>query len=88
MEQVSQLRRKIDEIDDKILLLLKERIEISKLIGKIKLENAEPIRDLQREKEKYRQVMKRASELGLDLNGAKNVYKSIIAMSIHAQESC
>ncbi|MGB9853288.1 MAG: chorismate mutase [Candidatus Bathyarchaeales archaeon] len=87
MENVSNLRRKIDEIDEKILLLLRDRIEVSKLIGKIKRENAVPIRDLQREEEKYRHIMQRASELRLDLDEVKNIYKSIMTMSIHAQEN-
>lgn len=87
MEKVPHLRRKIDEIDEKILLLLRDRIEVSKLIGKIKRENAVPIRDLQREEEKYRHIMQRASELGLDLDEVRNIYKSIMAMSIHAQEN-
>lgn len=87
MEKVPHLRRKIDEIDDKILLLLKDRIEVSKLIGKIKRENAVAIRDLKREDEKYRHIMQRASELGLDLDEVKNIYKSIMTMSIRAQEN-
>lgn len=87
MEKVSHLRRKIDAIDDEILLLLKDRIEVSKLIGKIKKENAVPIRDLQREAEEYHYVMQRASELGLDVDEVKKIFESIIAMSVHTQES-
>lgn len=87
MEKVPHLRRKIDEIDEKILLLLKDRIEVSKLIGKIKRENAVPIRDPKREDEKYRHIMQMASELGLALDDVRNIYKIIMAMSIHAQES-
>lgn len=87
MEKVPHLRRKIDEIDEKILLLLKDRIEVSKLIGKIKRENAVPIRDPKREDEKYRHIIQRASELELDLDEVKNIYKIIMAMSIQAQES-
>jgi chorismate mutase len=87
LEKVPHLRRKIDEIDEKILLLLKDRIEVSKLIGKIKRENAVPIRDPKREDEKYRHIMQRASELGLGLDDVRNIYKIIMAMSIHAQES-
>lgn len=87
MEKLPHLRRKIDEIDEKILLLLKDRIEVSKLIGKIKRENAVPIRDPKREDEKYRHIIQRASELELDLDEVKNIYKIIMAMSIQAQES-
>ncbi|MGB9959260.1 MAG: chorismate mutase [Candidatus Bathyarchaeales archaeon] len=87
MEKIPNLRRKIDEIDEKILLLLKDRIEVSKLIGKIKKENAVPIRDLQREEEKYRLILQKASELGLALDEVKGIYKIIMAMSIQAQEN-
>jgi len=73
-------------MDEKILLLLKERVEISKLIGKIKREKGKPIRDVQREDEKYHHIAKRASELGLDLKTVKDIYRNIIAMSIQAQE--
>ncbi|HEX68994.1 MAG TPA: chorismate mutase [Candidatus Bathyarchaeota archaeon] len=86
MDEIANLRKKIDEIDEKILLLLKERVEISKLIGKIKQEKGKPIRDVQREDEKYRHIAKRASELGLDLKTVKDIYRNIIAMSIQAQE--
>jgi len=45
-----------------------------------------PIRDVQREDEKYRHIAERASELGLDLKTVKDIYRNIIAMSIQAQE--
>lgn len=86
MEKISDFRKKIDEIDEEILLLLKERIEVSKLIGQVKRKSGAPIRDIEREKEKYEQVLKKAVELGLNLNAVKNVYENIIAMSIQAQE--
>lgn len=59
---------------------------MSELIGKIKREEGKPIRDPKREEEKYRQIIKRASELGLNLETVKNIYRNIIAMSIEAQE--
>jgi chorismate mutase len=86
LERVTNLRKKIDKIDEEILLLLKERVEVSELIGKIKREEGTPIRDPKREEEKYRQIIKRASELGLSLENVENIYRNIIAMSIQAQE--
>ena len=87
MERILSLRRKIDEIDEQILRFLKERVEVCRSIGKTKREHGIPVRDYEREDELYAKVMKRASELGLNLHEVKAVYREIIAMSIHAQEA-
>jgi len=81
------LRRKIDEIDEQILRFLKERVEVCRSVGKMKREHGLPVRDYEREDELYANVMRRASELGLNPQEVKAVYREIIAMSIRAQES-
>jgi len=86
LEKVLPLRRKIDEIDDKMLLFLKERVEVCRLIGKTKRSHGIPIRDYKREDEQYRNIMIRASELRLNLQEVKAIYREIIAMCVHAQE--
>jgi chorismate mutase/prephenate dehydrogenase len=85
LERIKSLRKDIDEIDERILHFLKDRVEICKTIGAIKREHGIPIRDQQREEEQYRNVMKRASEIGLDPHEVKAVYREIIAMGMHAQ---
>jgi len=80
------LRRRIDETDEQILRLLKERVEIGKIIGKTKREHGIPVKDRQREDELYKRIVKRALELGLDPRDVRAVYQKIITMSIHAQE--
>ena len=85
MERIKSLRKDIDEIDERILHLLKDRVEVCKTVGTIKRENRIPIRDQQREEEQYRNLMKRASELGLDPHEVKAVYREIIAMGMHVQ---
>jgi chorismate mutase len=87
LEKILSLRRKIDEIDEQILLFLRERVEICKSIGKTKREHGVPTRDYEREDKLYTKVMKRASELGLNPHEVKAVYREIIAMAIRAQES-
>ena len=87
MERILSLRRKIDEIDEQILRFLKERVEVSRSIGKTKREHGIPVRDYEREDELYANIMRRASELGLNQREVKAVYREIIAMSIHAQEA-
>lgn len=81
-----ELRKKIDEIDEKILLLLKERIEVSIRIGRIKREKGLPIRDIEREREKMEQITKKAEELKLDVEFIKSIYKSVIDISAQVQE--
>ena len=87
MEKIQSLRKKIDEIDEQILYSLKERVAVCITIGTTKRENGIPIRDSQREEEQYRFIMKKASELELDPHEVKAVYRKIISMCIHAQQS-
>jgi len=87
LEKILPLRKKVDEIDEQILRFLKERVEVSKSIGKMKREHGIPVRDYKRENEQYKNVMTKASKLGLNPNEVKAIYREIIAMSIHAQET-
>lgn len=87
MERILTLRKRIDEIDEKILYLLKERMEICKNIGEIKKEHEIPVRDRSREKKQYKRIMEKALELGLDPHEVKAVYRKIIAMSINIQKA-
>ncbi len=87
MERILALRKKVDEIDEKILYFLKERVEVCKSIGAIKREHGIPIRDYQREDEVYKNTMRKASELELNPPEVKAIYQKIMAMSARAQES-
>ena len=51
MIELELMRIKIDEIDDKLLVLFKERLEVSKKIGLLKKKHNIKIFDLQREQE-------------------------------------
>jgi len=85
LERILALRKKVDEIDEKILYFLKERVEVCKDIGAIKRKHGIPIRDHRREDEVYTNIRKKASELELNPHEVKAVYQEIIAMSTHAQ---
>jgi len=85
LERILTLRKKVDEIDEKILHFLKERVEICRSIGAIKREHGISIRDCQREDEVYANIMKKASELGLNPREVKAIYQEIIVMCAHAQ---
>jgi chorismate mutase len=85
LERILALRKKVDEIDEKILYFLKERVEVCKSIGAIKREHGISIRDHQREDEVYTNLMRKASELKLNPQEVKAIYQEIMAMSAHAQ---
>ncbi|WP_427169092.1 chorismate mutase [Fusobacterium nucleatum] len=51
MIELELMRKKIDEIDDKLLVLFRERLEVSKKIGLIKKKNNIKIFDPKREQE-------------------------------------
>ena len=50
MEDINELRKKIDVIDNKLVILINERATISKLIGNLK--NKKKIAVIQKEREK------------------------------------
>jgi len=85
LETIWELRKRIDEVDERILHLLKERVEICKTIGATKRAHGIPIRDPSRENELCRRVMEEATKLGLTPNQVESVYREIIAMCIYAQ---
>lgn len=87
MKRILTLRKKVEEIDEKILDFLKERVEVCKSIGAIKREHGILIIDRQREDEVYTNIVRKASELGLNPREVKAIYQEIMAMCAHAQES-
>ena len=85
MENIATLRKKIDEIDKKIVYLLKDRMELCKCIGAVKRENGIAVRDHAREEQVYLNVMAAALEVGLDPQKVENIFKGIIALSVYVQ---
>ena len=50
-EELNELRRQINQLDNQLLSLLEARFEIVKKVGNLKKNKGIPIRDLEREKE-------------------------------------
>ena len=80
MEQISQLRDKIDDIDNQILFLLQQRVEICKTIGFLKKKLNMSIQDSSREAYVYNQLKLKAKDLGLDSEEINSIYHQIINM--------
>lgn len=85
MKNFVAIRRKIDAIDEQIILLLKERMDLCKNIGEIKREIGIPVKDNRREDEVYLHIMAKALESGLDPQRVEGIFKEIIALSVFVQ---
>lgn len=85
-ERLRSLRRKIDEIDDRILGLLRKRIETSKKIGDVKRSIGVSVRDVEREKEVIKRLTKEAERAKLKNGHVKAIYREIIVACRSAQE--
>ena len=51
MLDLTQLREKIDSIDDQIVRLFEERMAVSEKVARIKIETGKPVFDPEREKQ-------------------------------------
>lgn len=75
------LRKKIDDIDDKVLKLLNDRAQLTLGIGDIKSKGNKQIYVPAREREVYRNLIRR-NEGPLDNDAIKSIYREIMSASI------
>ncbi len=80
MAEIPKLRKRVDEIDEQLLLVLCERVRVCREIGESKRQQGKPVKDTFREKEVYKRVRARAAELGLDAGRVEAVYREIVNM--------
>jgi chorismate mutase len=86
VENIIEMRKRIDELDGEILRSLAERVELCRSIGSIKKAHNSSIRDIQREKEVYENAKQKAVELGLDVGQVEGLYRQIVNMCSSVQE--
>jgi chorismate mutase len=86
MPQIDELRKRVDIIDDQILMALCERVKVCKAIGTEKKKQGKPIRDTNRESELYQRIKEKAAKLSLDLAQIEAVYREIVNMCSAVQE--
>lgn len=86
MESINRLRKRIDEVDEQILLALSERTKISKSIGLLKRKQRMSIKDAPRENYVYLHIKKKALALGLDPACVEGIYRQIVNMCNAVQE--
>ena len=77
-ERLNEIRRKIDEIDNKILELIAQRNSLAKDIAEIKSQLGISIEDKEREKYKYDKIRKLCKEHNVDENIGKTIFEILI----------
>jgi len=86
LEDLSMLRKRVDEVDVEILRLLNERVAVCRKIGAYKKQQGLPIRDQSREKEVYDKVRAFAVEFGLEPVRIELLYREIVNMCSDIQK--
>ena len=86
MEDITKLRKRIDEIDEHILRLLGDRSEICRSIGLLKKGNGMPITDAVRESEIFSNIRSKAPDFGLEPEQVEVIFRQIVNMCSNVQE--
>ncbi len=86
MEDLQTLRKRVDEIDEKILKALSERVEVCRQIGEVKKQQGLPVRDQSRETKVYSKVKEKAANFQLEPSQIEAVYREIVNMCSAVQK--
>jgi chorismate mutase len=86
MDDINQLRNRIDAVDEQILQFLSKRADVCRLIGSLKRKHKIPIKDIPRENDVYAHIREQAAALGLNPMQVEAVYRQIVNMCMAVQE--
>jgi len=84
---ISELRKKIDRVDNRIVNLIHERMALIVTIGRMKKMSSKPIYNRQREKEVINNWLDQAAKHGLDRKIINSIARLIIRASIIKQKN-
>ncbi len=87
MDDVTRIRDRIDELDQEIIRLLKNRYENARLLGRIKQQRGLDYRDPEREKIILRKIERAATSLDLDPKLIRPIFDQILSLSVQAQRN-
>ncbi len=84
--RIGNLRGAIDEIDDRLLLLINDRLKLAAEIGSLKQMTGNPVKDREREKRIIARLQK-ANSGPIDNTLLTRVFADIIRASCHLQNT-
>ena len=82
---LEELRKKIDEADNKIVKLIAERIRIAEEIGREKSKRGKQIEDVERERRVLERVRRIAREENINQEDIESIYEQIVTISKSVQ---
>jgi chorismate mutase len=86
MDEIANLREKVDAVDDQILRDIAARVKLCRAIGDLKKHQSKPVHDVNRENEVFKRVKERALLLKVDPVIAERIYREIVNMCSSVQE--
>ena len=86
MDDILRLRNRIDEIDQEIVQLLKNRHENARLLGQIKKARGLGLRDPKREKAILKEIERVAQALNLEPALVRSIFRRIFTLAVQAQK--
>src|SRR6266567_1808174 len=87
MDDIIRIRGRIDELDEEIVRLLKNRYENTRSLGRIKQKRGLDYRDPEREKVILRKMERTATSLDIDSKFIGSIFEQIFALSVEAQQN-
>lgn len=84
-DNIDDIRKKLDDIDRRILKALAQRQGLVKEVSDLKLRDKKGIRDLEREEQLLNRIREIAHEVGLDHYYAEHLFREIITNSVRFQ---
>jgi chorismate mutase len=85
-EELARWRGRIEEIDQKVIALLGERVSIARRTTQLKQAAGMPILDPQREAEVIRRAVEAAREHALPEEAVREIFWQVVGLSRRAQE--
>lgn len=87
MENLDELRKSIDNIDNAIIAMFAERFKVTTKVGYYKAVNGLPAKDIQREAIQFNRIGELAIHYGLDPEFAKELLSKVIDRVVQNHEA-
>lgn len=86
-QKIVQLRKQLDEVDDKLLGVLAERFRVTDEIGRHKHQHGIGVVDTTREKTHFTNLSRLAVELGIEAGFIRQLMRLVIDQSAKRQQA-
>lgn len=86
MEELAELRKEIDQIDEELLNLIARRLTVVKKIGDIKRKLQKPIVDTKREKEKIEVLANKGKKYKLTKETISTIWQTLFEVAYNIEK--